>query len=156
MCSNCQLFVTYCPRQATMGTCSSSKNWGWAVARKRCLNDSTIPMQVPTSDAKLAVRGYWIDLLVALPMLRQRQPDSGESFIVLEYTLTHSLAAKLLSVCHLQYVNFVLQVKNAACEWGYGRVCVKLWCQMSWCLKRISLSDVLVPSHSSKLYIVLM
>ena len=53
------LHILYCPEQAPMGTRSSStKYWGWAVTRKRCLNGSTIPGQAPTPDVKLATRVY--------------------------------------------------------------------------------------------------
>ena len=49
--------LLYCPGQAAMTTHSSSiKIQGWAVALRRCLNGLTIPMQVPTTDAKLAAR----------------------------------------------------------------------------------------------------
>ena len=37
---------------------SNKKNRGWAVARIRCLNGSTFPMQAPTPHVKLAARGY--------------------------------------------------------------------------------------------------
>ena len=36
---------------------SSAKIRGWAVTRRRCLNDSTIPTQGSTPDAKLATMG---------------------------------------------------------------------------------------------------
>ena len=50
-------YILYCPGQAPMGTRSSNtKNRGWAVARRRWLNGSTIPVQVPTTDAKLAAK----------------------------------------------------------------------------------------------------
>ena len=39
-------------------TAQALKNWRWAVAQKRCLNGSTLPVQAPTQDAKLAARGY--------------------------------------------------------------------------------------------------
>ena len=35
----------------------STKIWGWAVTRRKCLNGSTIPEQGPTPDAKLAAMG---------------------------------------------------------------------------------------------------
>ena len=41
-----------------MGAHSSSvKIWGWAVTQRKCLNGSTIPVQGPTLDAKLAPMG---------------------------------------------------------------------------------------------------
>ena len=39
-------------------TAEAPKNWRWAVAQKKCLNGSTLPVQAPTQDAKLAARGY--------------------------------------------------------------------------------------------------
>ena len=57
------VLVLYCPEQAPMGARSSStKNWGWVVTRRRCLNSPTIPVQVCILDAKLAASGYRIDL----------------------------------------------------------------------------------------------
>ena len=50
------LKVPHCPEQAPIGARSSStKNWGWAVTQRRCLNGSTILAQAPTLDAKLAL-----------------------------------------------------------------------------------------------------
>ena len=73
-----------------MGACSSSaKNWGWAVTQRMSLNGSTISAQRPTTDAKLAARGYRID-----SVLRWGQPGSGESCIVLQSGPTRSLIAK--------------------------------------------------------------
>ena len=88
----CQLHIPYCPKQAPMGTRSSSaKKWGWAVTQKRCLNGSTIPMQGPIPDAKLAARVYRI---IASSVLRRGQPDSGESCVMLQSRPTCSLIAK--------------------------------------------------------------
>ena len=88
------IHVPYCPKQAPMGARSSTaKKWGWAVTRRRCLNGSTIPMQGPTPDAKLAARVYRI---VASSVLHQGQPDSGESSVVLQSWPTRSLVAKFL------------------------------------------------------------
>ena len=57
------IYVLYCPGQVPMGTCNSSgKNRGWAVARRRGLNGSSIPAQGPTPDANLAARGHQINL----------------------------------------------------------------------------------------------
>ena len=46
--------------------------------------------------------------IAALPVLCRGQPNGGESCIVLESRLTHSLKFP-----HLQYTNFMLQVMNA-------------------------------------------
>ena len=78
-----------------MGTHSSStKNQGWAVAQRRCLNGSTIPAQGPTLDAKLAASGQGTELtcIIVLSMLRRSQPD--HSYIVQHGRLTRSLVAK--------------------------------------------------------------
>ena len=57
------LILPYCPGQAPMyARSSSTKNWGWAVVWRRCLNGSTIPVQGPIPNAKSAARGYRIDL----------------------------------------------------------------------------------------------
>ena len=41
--------LLYCPKHAPMGARSSStKKWGWAVTRGRCLKSSTISVQKPT------------------------------------------------------------------------------------------------------------
>ena len=48
---------------------------------EKVLNGSTIPVQRPTPDAKLAARVYYI---VASSVLCRGQPDSGESCVVLQ------------------------------------------------------------------------
>ena len=115
---------------------SSTKNWGWVVTQKRCLNGPTISTQAPTQDTKLAAREYRINLLVALPMLSQGQPDSEKCCIVLESGQTCSLVAKLpqgslLAICEFHATN------EECYERGYGQVCEKLWCQMWWQPKHI-------------------
>ena len=56
--------IPYCPGKCVpLGARNSStKNRGWAVTRKRCLNGSSVPTQAATSGAKLAARVYRIDL----------------------------------------------------------------------------------------------
>ena len=66
----------------------------WAVTRRKSLNGSTIPEQGATPNAKLAARGYEIDLHRRSSVLHRRQPDSRESCIVLQSELTRSLIAK--------------------------------------------------------------
>ena len=45
--------LLYCPVQASMGVSSSNaKNWGWALTRKRWLNNPTMLVQVPTPGSK--------------------------------------------------------------------------------------------------------
>ena len=70
---------------------SSAKKWGWAVTLRRCLDGSTIPVQGPTPDAKLAARVYRI---ITLSVFRSGQPDSGESCIAVKNWPTRSLIAK--------------------------------------------------------------
>ena len=48
--------------------------------------------QAPTPNANLAAKGYCIDVS---PVLRQVQPDGGESCITLESRPTRSLVAEL-------------------------------------------------------------
>ena len=65
VCVSMYLQVPYCPGQVPLGTRSSStKNWGWAVTRRRSLNGLTIPTQGPTADAKLAARGHLINMFM--------------------------------------------------------------------------------------------
>ena len=55
-----RIVMLYCPRQAPMvARSSSTKNWGWVVAWRGCLNGSTI---LYTPDEKLAARVYQINL----------------------------------------------------------------------------------------------
>ena len=37
------------------------KIWGWALTWRRCLNNSTMPVQAPILDLKFTDRQYWID-----------------------------------------------------------------------------------------------
>ena len=109
-----------------MGTCSSStKNRGWAVTRRRCLNGLTVPTQAPTPDAKLAARVYGIDLHRGFACASLSQPDRGESCIVLENGPTRNLIAKLpqrssLAVCEFRAAG------EKRCKQGYGGVYAKL------------------------------
>ena len=73
---------------------SSTKNWGWVVTQRRCLNDPTIPVQVPTQDAKLAARGYRINLHHRFARASSRSVRRWKCCIVLESGPTHSLVAK--------------------------------------------------------------
>ena len=95
--------------------CSQLKcqNWGGAVTQRRCLNGSTIPTQGPTQDAKLAAKGYQINLhrpfiRTSLRPARQwRKLDHATKWP------TRSHVAKFAVVSrHLQYTNFMLQGKN--------------------------------------------
>ena len=81
--SACQLKILklispYCPRQAPMGAHSlSTKNWGWAVSQRRCLNGSTFLMEGPTP--KVSCLRTKLTSILALPMLCHGQPDGGKS-----------------------------------------------------------------------------
>ena len=59
------------------------------------MNDSSISLQVPTLDAKLAARGYRIDLHHRFARASLSRPEGGESCIMLENGLNRSLVAKL-------------------------------------------------------------
>ena len=74
---------------------SSTKNRGWAVTRRRCLNGSTITTQAPTQDVKVAAREYRIDLHHHFAHVSLKPADSGESCVVLESGPTRSLVNKL-------------------------------------------------------------
>ena len=63
--------------------------------------------------------------IVALPVLRQGQLDSGESCILLERGPTCSLAAKLLQCSSLAIHEFRPANRECSKE-GYGWVCAKL------------------------------
>ena len=104
----------------------NTKYWGWAFVRRRCLNGSTIPVQVPTLDAKLAARGYQIDLHC------RGQPNGRESYIALESRPTCNLVPKFPQRLLLAVCKFCATGKQH-CKWGHGQVWVNLWCQMSWC-----------------------
>ena len=100
---------------------SSTKNWRWTVAQRRCLNGSTIPPQGPTLDAKLAARVYQIDLHYHFV-----QASLTVEKAVLCYQVDRLVASLLSFCCCLQCMNFVLQGKNAvneAMDW-----CVQIWC----------------------------
>ena len=85
---------------------------------------STIPVQGSTPDVKLAARVYCI---VASSVLSQGQPDSGESCVMLQSWPTRSLVAKF-SQCSV----VTCSTHFSCCERGHGRVCVNIWCLMSW------------------------
>ena len=99
---------------AAMGARSSStKNWGWEVTRRGCLNGSTVPVQAPTTDAKLVARVYQIDLHRGFARASSRPARQWRKlYRARERTLVASLPS-FHSVRPLQYANFVLQAKNA-------------------------------------------
>ena len=70
---------TILPQASTHGhySSTSTKNWGWMLARRQSLNGSTIPMQGPilTVNWSYRARGY------PTPSIFSR-PGSGESCIV--------------------------------------------------------------------------
>ena len=121
--------VPYCPGQVPMGTHSSSvKIWSWAVTQRTWLNGSTIPMQGPTLE--VSCHGTKSTCIVGLSTIRG-QPDSGESFIVLQSGPTRSLVAKFpqhsVVACRTR-----ISCCSLRCERVHGRVCANLWCLMSW------------------------
>ena len=124
--------VPYCPEQAPMGAHSSSvKIWGWAVTWRTRLNGSTIPMQGPTQDAKLAAMG-----------LNGLGSSVRQLFVEASPTVEKAascykadrLVASLLSFRSIQSSLAVRKFHAAGeehCKRGHGRVCVNLWCLMS-------------------------
>ena len=82
--------LPYCPRQAPVGThiVSQLKRWKYEGGLLRCFKDSTIPLQGPTLDAKLATMVYQINLHC------RAHPDSGDCCNVLQSGPTRSLIAK--------------------------------------------------------------
>ena len=75
--------------------------------------------------AKLAARGYRINLYHRFTHASSSQPEGGESCIMLESRLNHSLIAKLPQHSSLTVCKF--RAASEECyEQGYGRVCAKL------------------------------
>ena len=71
------------------------------------MNGSTIPAQGPTPDAKLAAKVYRIDL-------HRRFVEASRTVEKAKTDRLVTMLPSFHSVCHLQYTNFELQVKNAA------------------------------------------
>ena len=99
---------------------------------------STIPMQGPTPDAKLAAKGLASSVH---PCFVEAKPDSGEGCIVSQSGLTHSLIANFP---HVQSSLAVYEFRAAGeerCEQGHRRVWVNLGCLMLWlpkCIRTIA------------------
>ena len=104
--------LLYCLRQAPMNTCSSSiKIWGWAFVQKRCLNGSTIPMEVPTSDAKLTA-GELNQPPSSRPAWQWRKLYHARKQT---YIVPVALLPSFFNIPHLQYSQiFIMQARNAA------------------------------------------
>ena len=81
--------------------------------------------QVPTPDAKLAARGYQIDLHHRFSCVSSSQCNGGESCIMTENGLTRNIVAKFLQ-CSLLLVCDFCAASEERYERGYGRVCTKL------------------------------
>ena len=80
---------------------------------------------VEVAHAKLAARGYRINLYHRFTHASSSQPEGGESCIMLESRLNHSLIAKLPQHSSLTVCKF--RAASEECyEQGYGRVCAKL------------------------------
>ena len=128
--------VLYCPGQAPMGAHSSStKIWGWVVTQRRCR--STISTQGPTLDAKLDAIGPNRLASFVCPCFVEASPTVEKN--VLCYRADR-LVASLLNFRSVQPSLLVRKFHDAGeerCEQGHGRVCAKLWWQMSWCPKCI-------------------
>ena len=83
---------------------------------------------------KVSCQGTELTSIIASPVLRWGQSDSGESCVVLENGLTLSLIAKLPQHSSFAvHANFVLQATNAAneamdgCVWTFAAGCCGAW-----------------------------
>ena len=87
-------------------------------------------------------------------MLCRGQPDSGETSVVLENGPTCSRIANHPKRRHLQYANFVLQVKNAANKakdryvWNLDAGCRGTSSTSEWSQLLCELSDLLSIHHT--------
>ena len=130
-----KVVVPYCPEQAPMGVrSSSSKIWGWAVTRRKCLNGSTIPEQGPTPDAKLAAIGPNRLASSVRSCFVEASPPVDKAVSCYR---ADRLVALLLSFHSVQLSPAVHEFRAAReerYEPGHRRVCVNL---MSWCPKCI-------------------
>ena len=125
-----RIVMPYCPGQAPLVAHSSStKNWGWVVAWRGCLNGSTIPVQ--SLHPRWEVSSQGVPNWPASSLCHWGKPDGGESCIMLERGSTHSLVPKLPQHSSLAVCKFLAASKEC-CEWDSGRLCVKLCCQ-GWC-----------------------
>ena len=106
-------------KQVPMGACSSSTNiLGWAVAQRRCLNDSTIPVKATTLDPKLAAKGCQINLHChftrALFFLQTRLAQQWRKVNHYKTLKKNELTNGLISISsHAVWEFFMLQTKNA-------------------------------------------
>ena len=120
--SECPVCILYCPEQGPMGARSSStKNWGWVVTRRRCLNGSTIPAQAPIPDAKLAARVYQIDLHHHFTRASSRPARQWRKLYHARSGPTRSLVANLPMLVIREFCT----AGKEKWEQGYGWVCVK-------------------------------
>ena len=109
-----------------MGTCSSSTNiLGWAVAQRRCLNDSTIPVKATTLDPKLAAKGCQINLhchftraLFFSANKASPAVEKGESFQNIKKKLTNGLIFNFIT-CSMGIFH---TANEERCGQGYGPV----------------------------------
>ena len=129
-----------------MGVHSSrTKIWGWAVARRRCLNCSTISVQVPTSESE-------IPCIVSLPVLcfqpNEASPVVEKAYIVLENRPTRTLTARYLQFSSLA-VHRICTVSEECCRRNYRLVSANLCCQMLWHLKHIRMITAIYMYVSS-------
>ena len=94
------------------------------MARRRCLNGSTISVQAPIQDARLAARGYQINLHCHFTHASLR-PTRWRKLYYARKRTDLALLPSFRHVRHLQYTNFMLQVRNDATRLGTG-VCEAL------------------------------
>ena len=108
-----------------------------AVTQRRCLNGSTIPMQGPTPDAKLAAMGQNQLASSVHPCFIEASPTVE---MVVSCYKADWLIASLLSFHTIQLSLAVHEFRAAGeerCEQGNRWLCVNLWCPVLWRPKHI-------------------
>ena len=131
--SPCTMTTGASPRQAPMGTRISSVNiWGWAVTRRtNLLKWFNYAHTRAHPGCKVSCHGTEWTCIVGSFMICWGQPDSGESFIVLQSKPTRSLVAKFP-----QHSVVTCSARTSCCRGRtlrtrHGQVCVNPWCLMS-------------------------
>ena len=122
-----KLALQYCPGKSPVGARSSSTR-GWAVVQRR----SRVSAH-PWCEVSRYARGTGSTCFVRASTSHS---EGGESCIVLESRRTRSLIAKLQQRSSLAAGEFCAASEERY-ERSYRRMCVKLWCRVSWHLERI-------------------
>ena len=82
----------------------------------------------------VAASRYRSTCIVALPLLAQASKTVEKAVSCYK---VDQLVASFLRVQFSLAVSDFCAAGEELCKWGHGRVCVKLWCLMSWCPKHI-------------------